>query len=307
MDIHLPSAIRAKCDLSSVRIEQGSYIDGDLKRSCSDIVYGLNLLDKPDELLYVLVEHQSSAEELMPFRILSYQVRIIDYHLYNKGKGSKKLPLVVPLVFYNGTKSPYAYPYDIAELFECKELYASIPLGVFKLIDLTVMSDDEITRHKKIALLEAFAKHIHQRNFSAACNFLVEIVKMADAIGIGRDFITSAFTYIGDAREEEEVKPLFTEIAKNVPHYEEFVMSYAETLRQEGVRKGRQEGLQEGLQKGLQKGLQEGKQEGLQKGKQEERREIAQQLLESGIDEDIIEKVTHLTKQQLKQLKKALH
>ncbi|MDQ5919990.1 MAG: putative transposase, YhgA-like, partial [Pseudomonadota bacterium] len=38
----------------------------------------------------------------MPFRILRYQVQIIDYHLHNKGKNSKKLPLVVPLVFYNG-------------------------------------------------------------------------------------------------------------------------------------------------------------------------------------------------------------
>ena len=49
--------------------------------------------------LYLLVEHQSKADRLMPFRVLEYACRIMRQDLNN---GKKSLPIVIPLVFITG-------------------------------------------------------------------------------------------------------------------------------------------------------------------------------------------------------------
>ncbi len=307
LDIHLPLEIKSRCDLSSVVVESGSYIDDDLKTHCSDIVYKLKLLTGDQDsciYVYTLIEHQSSPEVLMPLRILRYQLAIIQKHLDNKKvSNDHKLPLVVPLVLYNGRKSPYPYSCNIAELFEHRELYQTIPLGLFKLVDLTVLEDDEILKHRKLALLEMITKHIYRRDFVSVIELVVRVLQIAHKNELDVSLVMSAVNYLGKARDEDEVKPLFAQIKDNAPYYEGVVMSYAETLKQEGVQLGKQEGLQLGKQEGLQLG----KQEGLQLGKQEAQKEIAQQLLKSGVDNAIIIMATHLTKVEVEELRKSLH
>jgi len=118
LQIHLASEVLAKCDLSTLTIESTSYIEDDLKLHCADVVYRISLRDGSGcAYVYTLVEHQSSPVKLMAFRIIKYQIAILQKHIDTYGE-SEPLPIVVPLVFYNGTRTPYPYSSSIADLYQ---------------------------------------------------------------------------------------------------------------------------------------------------------------------------------------------
>lgn len=76
----LPEALLSQLDLSTLRLVPGSYVDARLASSQSDLVFAAELSGKP-VLIYILFEHQSSVEELMPLRILKYVVQVLDQHV----------------------------------------------------------------------------------------------------------------------------------------------------------------------------------------------------------------------------------
>ena len=215
----------------------------------------------------------------MPLRIIRYQLAIIQKHIDKYGE--VPLPLVVPLVFYNGSQSPYPYEHDIANLFFNKELFAQVQLGKFRLIDLTIMPKEEILKHGKVAVLEMFAKYIGIRDLKAVLEYIIASIDVAHAHGLSESLFKGAFSYLVDARETGEIKLIVEQLIKTVPEYEEIVMTYAESLRKEGELRGLQEGKLMGLQEGKLKGLREGKLKGLQEGKLVAQKEIAQELLKS--------------------------
>ena len=286
LQLYLPPQILSRCDLSKLSIEPESYIDNDLKKRFCDVVYKLALLGESDCIyVHAIVEHQSIAEKLMPFRILRYTVDIIQKHI-NKYGDSIKLPLVVPLVIYNGTKSPYPYETEIGNLFNDKKLFDSVGLGNFKLIDLTVISDEELIKHKKLGLAEILLRHAYTRDFIKYLSIITKAFIGATSDNLGDHLFGCALAYIYNARECEEAQALTTELKSNLSNYEELIMTYAEHLRQEG------------MQKGMQKGMQQGRQEGVIQASLD----IARSLLQAGVDKSIIKQTTHLTDEELKQL-----
>ena len=171
LSIYLPKEILQQCDLSSINIESGSYIEHNLKKRYSDVVYRINLYPQVNQqcrciYIYTLVEHQSTARKMMPFTIAHYCLNILQAHVDKFSEDALKLPIVVPLVFYNGSDSPYPYPCDIVDMFADKQLYQKMPLGSFGLIDLTVKENNELLQHKKLALLEIALKSSRQRDFN---------------------------------------------------------------------------------------------------------------------------------------------
>lgn len=279
LELYLDPQVIKRCDLDTLSIEPNSYIDNELREKFSDIVYKLSLKDKSSSIyVYVLIEHQSSAERLMPLRILQYQIEIIQAHIA-KHKQEENLPLVVPLVFYNGDKSPYPYATDILDLFADKHLVKYIGLGKFSLIDLTVMPDNEILKHKQLALLEMCLKHINARHFNNVINHILNAFIVAHDSKIDRKLFDSSISYLMNAKEYEDLKPLFGQLIDNFKEYEEDIMSYAEQLRQEGMQKGRQEA----------------------------QHDMVLELLKSGVDEHLIVKASKLSPEEIEKIKKTMH
>lgn len=73
-----------------------SFIDDKLRLQVADILYSADFGDQSG-YLYILIEHQSSQEELMPFRILKYVFAIMESHLKTTGK--TRLPVVYSMMF----------------------------------------------------------------------------------------------------------------------------------------------------------------------------------------------------------------
>ncbi len=95
LDIHLPFRIKNICDLNTLTIESGSYIEDDLKSHYYDVVYCLKSKDDDNSIyIYTLIDYQNSASELMPLRILRYQLAIIQKYIDKYGKNSG-LPSVI--------------------------------------------------------------------------------------------------------------------------------------------------------------------------------------------------------------------
>lgn len=297
---YLPHELQSKCDFNSISIEPESYIENDLKRYCSDLVYKVNI-DSGKEIesayIYLLIEHQSTAELLMPLRMLRYQLAIIQKHVDKQAQNVLKLPVVVPIVLYNGLKSPYPHTPDIADLFEDQALYQQMPVGRFRLIDLTTMSDEELLKHNTLSVLEVMIKHIHRRDLMLVAKSMVKALQIGYQNGMSESLLNGVFSYLSNAREGKELKPLFNKFIDELTYYEDNIMTYAEELKQEGIKIGMT--YAEELK-------QLGKQEGIQIGEQrvqDAHREIAQQLLKSGVDSTIIANATHLTPDQIEELK----
>lgn len=91
MEIHLPAELRAVCDLSTLKLESGSFVKDDLRQYFSDVLYSLKTT-AGDGYLHVLVEHHSTPDKHMAFRLIRYAVAAMQRHLE---AGHKKLPLVI--------------------------------------------------------------------------------------------------------------------------------------------------------------------------------------------------------------------
>jgi predicted transposase/invertase (TIGR01784 family) len=58
-------------DLSKITKINKSFVKSNLNHSCSDLCFKIDVNNKP-AFLYLLFEHQSSSNPLMPFRFLEY-------------------------------------------------------------------------------------------------------------------------------------------------------------------------------------------------------------------------------------------
>ncbi len=65
LDIHLPAPLRALCNLNTLRLESGSFIDDELRASHSDILYSLQT-QAGEGYIYLLIEHQGPPYGISP-------------------------------------------------------------------------------------------------------------------------------------------------------------------------------------------------------------------------------------------------
>ena len=69
-----------------------------------------------------------------------------------------------------------------------------------------------------------------------------------------------------------------------------------------GLKKGIEEGLKKGHEKGVEEGLKKGHEKGIKEGSEKKEKEIAKKMLEEKISIEVIEKVTNISKEELKKL-----
>ena len=261
---YLKKELKQKCDFSTLKIEPGSFVDEDLKQHYSDILYSLKI-NAVKGYVYLNVEHQSTPQELMPFRMLRYKMAIMQQHL---ARGNKKLPAVIPMLFYHG-KGLYPYSLRLIDCFDdpefAKEHFFDDPLAV----DLNLMSDEEIYKHKKLAFLEIVQKHIFSRDLDYIADHISKLVKITQP---EHDLFNSLVYYMLSKGEAANVNSVIEKL-KTIEDYEEDVMNAAQQLKQQG----RQEG----------------------------RYEIAKNLLAEGWSLDLVKKVTQLPDLDLSELEKA--
>ncbi|MBK5016675.1 Rpn family recombination-promoting nuclease/putative transposase [Pantoea sp. S62] len=288
MELHLPAELRALCDLSTLKLESGSFVEDDLRQYFSDVLYSLKTT-VGDGYVHVLIEHQSSPDRHMAFRLMRYAVAAMQRHIE---AGHKTLPLVIPVLFYTGKRSPYPYSTRWLDEFDDPAVAEKLYGSAFPLTDITVIPDDDIMNHRSMAALTLLQKHIHQRDMATLTDRLATLL-MADYLSSSQ--VTVLIHYLLQAGESADSEAFVRELAQRVPQHGDALMTIAQQLEQKGIEKGRMEGRQEGIQLGEQRGI--------EKGEREATLKIARTMLQNGLDQNIVMQMTGLTEDELAQIR----
>lgn len=272
LDIWLPESLRDLCKLDTLKLESGSFVEEDLRASYSDVLWSLQTT-KGNGYIYALIEHQSSPDAHMAFRLMRYAIAAMQRHL---DAGYKTLPLVVPILFYHGVESPYPFSLSWLDEFAEPEIARQLYDAPFPLVDITVVSDDEIMQHRRMALLELVQKHIRERDLTLLVDKLTVLLVKEHA---NDSQIETLFNYLLQSGSATRFEVFIRRLAGRVPQHKERLMTIAECLRESGRKEGKLEGKQE--------------------GKQDEALRIAHAMLEKGIDRDLVLLITGLSIEEL--------
>ncbi|MDM2928240.1 Rpn family recombination-promoting nuclease/putative transposase [Citrobacter sp. Cm046] len=282
IEIHLPSRLRTLCDLTTLELKPASFIEENLRAYYSDVLWSMKT-SEGDGYIYVVIEHQSSPDIHMAFRLMRYAIAAMQSHL---DAGHDTLPLVVPMLFYHGIDTPYPFSLCWLDEFDNPALAHQLYLSAFPLVDITVVPDDDIMQHRRVALLELMQKHIRRRDLMGLADKVASLL----TTGTTNDSqLKALFNYL---LIQHGHKPRFSrfmrKLAQQVPGYKESTMNIVEKIRRAGQRKG----LREGMQRGLEKGLAE--------GRREEALRIAGSMLEDGLPRELIVRITGLSEDDVK-------
>jgi predicted transposase YdaD len=267
----LPPALVARLDLDRLTSVPGSLVDATLRWRHTDLLFTAPL-DGREAFVYVLIEHQSSNDPLMAFRMLRYVVRIWDRYLRDHAKATR-LPAVIPLVVHHNEQA-WTAPAQVLDLVDlapelvdaCRQY---LPRFQFVLDDLVRVDERELrerplTDSVRLTLLLLKIAPGNPRLASDLWPWVDELRAVLEGPD-GREEFTALLRYIelvGEADTHDQLRDLMATLG---PEAKEAHMTIAEMLRAEG----RVEGHAEGRVEGHAEGLVEGRAEGLVEGRVE--------------------------------------
>ncbi len=236
--------------LDTLKLEPAEFIDDNLRKTASDVLFRVQTNKKKMAYIYLLLEHQRRPDKLMPYRLAKYTIRIIDHHLIIHK--TKILPLVVPLVVYNGEN---AYPYSMRfwDLFEPHEQDKARQIWIdpLPLLDLSSYDTREVKDDSWISMALNALKF---GSSSMSPDKMIELMEKAtiDLADKGElIYIQSVYRYLCEAKDAQYESALWISFRDRLQSKlgEKFMTSIADSFRQEGIKQGMQQGIHQGVYK----------------------------------------------------------
>jgi len=253
----LPPAIAARLDFSALQTLPSTFIAPALREHRADLLFSVTL-DAQPAFVYVLLEHQSTVDPLMPLRVLEYMLRIWDEHLRApENDGAVRVPPIVPIVFHHshsGWTAPTAFrdvlamPADVRDLLE-----PHLPSFELILDDLSRESDDALRARILTALGHAALVCLTRvRGAHDVLSVLDQYFDVFAAVAnaqSGLAALAQILSYILEATDTppERLGPFVSRLG---PVAKEALVTGADMLRAEGEAKGRAKGKAEGKAEG---------------------------------------------------------
>jgi hypothetical protein len=137
---YLPTEVAGALDLTTLALEQDSFVDEELRQHYTDLLYTVRRRDGAEAFIYFLFEHKSYPDNSTSFQVLRYMVRIWERQARQGGS----LTPIIPLVFYHGI-APWQAPRNFADLIEAPRTFAAYtPHFIYDLLDLSAISETQI-------------------------------------------------------------------------------------------------------------------------------------------------------------------
>jgi hypothetical protein len=251
----------SRIDFSGMKVEPTDFVTRDFRHVESDLVLSAPL--RPGKgrrarqlLLYVLIEHQSEPDRLMPLRLLDYLVQLWKHQVRQWGQqhgglASVRLSPILPVVFYTGTWA-WESVGELPDLFEEGELFRAVtPLLTPLFVSLP---------GAPAAALEAggpfgwLLRLVQQRRSSARTfeGLLRRAVGRLEAIADEErlrwlellTYLHALVHHERQAGEREQMQRLIEASVQTDEHRQEVVMvrkTGADAYREEGAEQGRRE------------------------------------------------------------------
>lgn len=200
----LPPELTARLDLGRLAPVSGTFVDEALRQRHTDVLFSVPL-NGEDAFVYVLMEHQSSKDNLMAFRMLRYVMRIWDRYLQDNPR-ARRLPTVVPLVIYNG-KGRWSAPRRLQDLIgPSPDPHAEyLPRFSFLLDDLAAIDGKQLRDRDLIPIVRVSMVSLREAPGNPwAYEVLWELIGDLHAILSqpgGLEFFITLLTYIREVGE----------------------------------------------------------------------------------------------------------
>jgi predicted transposase YdaD len=239
----LPPRVAARVDFARLAVVPGSFVEPKLRLRHADVLYSAPI-GRRRALIYVLHEHQSSIDALMPLRLLAYMARIWEAHLARFPK-AKRLPAIIPIVVYHGA-TRWRAATSFLELLDVDEddraeLAPFIPTFRFLLDDLTQATDATLRARRITAfgrLVLWLLKRARDQRPEHLLHGLVawgEVLREILRAPNGAAALELALRYIIEVRSDVAPKELPALVGQGAgPEAEEIAMNGLQKLIEEG-------------------------------------------------------------------------
>ena len=169
-------ALNTQLEVQDIEKYNSSFINKVFQNREADIVYKIK-----DRSIFILIEHQTKVDYLMPYRILEYEVAIMQSAIdLDKIKNKEsKIPLVISIVLYTGNKKWNAKKY----LEENQEKIEGIENGLenYNLIDINELTEKELLEDNSfISKMMLIEKSKNTENIVEILEKIVKITKEED-------------------------------------------------------------------------------------------------------------------------------
>jgi predicted transposase/invertase (TIGR01784 family) len=252
----LPAEIVARLDVDGVRVVPGTFVDEEFQRLHTDLTLSVPASGGGGDavLVYVVVEHQSSPDPMMSFRMLQYVVRVWGRHL-RQHRRARGLPAVIPLVVHAGRRT-WSGPVQVAELIDDQVVPRDsgfVPRFRFLLEDLAVLDVEALLARPlvpsaRLTLLVLARAPGNQQLVQELRGWAADVLALLDQPGGVAEF-RMLLRYIWEVGDTSltELGEVLTQWGSRA---EEAYMSTADMLRAEGEARGRAEGEAQGEARG---------------------------------------------------------
>ncbi len=243
----LPPALVSAVSWDELSLLPGSFVDSQFRRSHTDLLFSAPI-GNAEGFIYLLFEHQSTFDRLLPLRLLRYMTRI--WESVEKSDASRaKLPVILPVVLSQNADVWYVSS-QFASLLEVPEKLASelrpyFPDFSYIHLQLAEMAFEAIpgTASGVFVLRAMKAERLGELLGDAVWDESL-------ILRVPRELFQIVLRYIVAGEIDKEVfKNKLKEISD--PEIRANAMTLAQQLHQEGRQEGRQEILQANILEAL--------------------------------------------------------
>ena len=258
----------------------------------NDVMWKIEL--KNGSLAYVLlmVEAQSRVDSAMVFRVTEY---VLNWCLYLMAtEGLEVLPLIVPMVIYNGDKTWNAAT-RLRDMIDAPKAFRK--MGVVMDGGYILIDEKRLYESGQLPSGNIFEPLITALHTSSVYEFFDSVKttgQMLKESDVNQEFIEHVNSFILDLKELEDDSELAQIIQQR--GMQDMTTTIADFEQQ----------LMERIERGKQEGRQEGKQEGMQKGKLESMLEFARRMLGDGEPEQKVRRYTELSSEEIRRIKREI-
>ena len=233
-------------DFDTLERENGSYVAKENTERHDDIIWKLRWRDKW-VYIYILIEFQSSVDEAMPVRIMSYLALLYLSLLENKnleyGK-KKKLPIVLPIVLYNG-RDYWNVPFDIQSIIDDtddEKLNRYIPKLSYYFIDEVHPEANEKDSVFKglincVIATMMLQRAINKEDFEKLMMMLKEVIKDEKQRKRYETYMTFMLRFFENKFETDEYRK-----AKNLEEVFKMTYTFIDYEKDKSLEEGKKEG-----------------------------------------------------------------
>lgn len=246
-------------DFATLERVGGSYVSEDLRERRDDMVWRASW-GAGQLYVYLLLEFQSEPDRWMALRLLVYVGLLLqDLAKELDLEPADRLPPVLPLVLYNGTR-----PWNAAQSIE--QLLAPVPgLERYQPRFEYLLVDEGSYTTEELASLRNLAAALFRLEQSRGPEEVEEVVSaLAEWLSeesqqpLRRHFLTWLSRVLLPGKLRGAAVPHVDDLGEFRTMLEERVQDWAGEWERHGIEKGIEKGIQKGIEKGIEKGRRQG-------------------------------------------------